>query len=864
MPWMWRRWIVVCVLVAVARLAQAAVFQTTLDNGLTVLIEENHISPVVSVHVFVRTGSIHEQEFLGSGLSHFFEHILHGGTTTTRSEADTQAMLAAIGNQTNAYTTLDHTAYYIDTTTAHWRTAIELLADWMLHSTIDGQEFAREKGVVQRELEQGLDNPQQVLAQLAMATRFQVHPARYPVIGYKELVQDVSRQALVTYYQRMYAPNNMILVVVGDIESAAVLAHVRQTFGTGQRRTIPALSLPQEPSQVAKRTAEKVMPIAQAHMSLSFRTIPLTHPDLYALDALSDILSNGDSARLVQRLKYAQQLVYDIQTASWTPPYTEGNFTVWATLEADKLLAAEDAIVQELYRLRDELVSPQELARAKKQKSAEHIFARETAQERARMLGLDMLSAYDPTFSDAYVQRIQQVTAEDIRQVARRYFHEDTLVRAVVRPAGTDTAALALDAAAPASAVVKKVLANGMTLLLKRNPALPTVALQAYFKAGVRVETPETNGLSQLTATMLTKGTTSRSAEEIATTFDAMGGTITSSSGHNSLFVTATCLREDLATALAVYADVIMHPSFPETELDQTRRLMRAALDARDDDVHAEANQLFRETFFTVSPYRLAPEGNARTLAHVQRQDVIAFQQRYVVPNNMVLAIFGDINLAATAAAVEQTFAGFTSQPLQFPTVPAEPFSPEERRQVKQTKKQVAAVYMGFPGTTMANVTDRYSLHILDAILSGIQLPGGWLHHELRGRQLVYSVHAFNWFGLEPGYFGIYAVTQPPQVEQVITLIRQQLEKAKAGTITDEELAQAKQMAIVSARLERQTNERLASDAALHELYGLGYDFSEQEQTQLEQVTRADVQRVAQAYLRHPTIVVTTPEPSAR
>jgi zinc protease len=330
------------------------------------------------------------------------------------------------------------------------------------------------------------------------------------------------------------------------------------------------------------------------------------------------------------------------------------------------------------------------------------------------------------------------------------------------------------------------------------------------------------------------------------------------------LFVTATCLREDFATAWAIYADIIMSPSFPETELDQTRRLMLAALAGRDDDVGAEASQLFRDTFFTISPYRLAPEGSARTLAHVQRQDVIAFQQRYVVPNNMVLAIFGDIDLAATAAAVEQTFASFAPQPLQFPTVPAEPFPSEERRRVKQTQKQVAAIYIGFPGTTLANVTDRYPLHILDAILSGIQLPGGWLHEELRGRQLVYSVHAFNWLGLEPGYFGIYAVTQPPQVAQVITLIRQQLEKAKTGTITDEELAQAKQMAIVSAQLERQTNEQLASDAALHELYGLGYDFSEQEQTQLEQVTKADVQRVAQAYLRHPTIVVTTPEPQAR
>src|SRR5215467_7621335 len=216
----------ICLLIAMAGLGHAAVFHTTLDNGLTVLIEENHANPVVSVEVFVRTGSMYEQEYLGSGISHFFEHLIHGGTTSTRSAAESRRLLEAIGNNTNAYTTLDHTAYYINTTAEHWRTALELLADWMFHSRLTPAEFEREKGVVQRELEQDLDNPEQMLAQTAMETRFQVHPIRYPVIGYKELVQKVARDDLVTYYQRMYTPNNMLLVVVGDVQTAAALEHI--------------------------------------------------------------------------------------------------------------------------------------------------------------------------------------------------------------------------------------------------------------------------------------------------------------------------------------------------------------------------------------------------------------------------------------------------------------------------------------------------------------------------------------------------------------------------------------------------------------------------------------------------------------
>src|SRR6266571_8899749 len=282
-----------CLLVAMAGLGYAEVFHTTLNNGLMVLIEENHANPVVSVEVFVRTGSMYEQEYLGSGLSHFFEHLIHGGTTSTRSEAESRRLLEAIGNNSNAYTTVDHTAYYINTTTEHWRTALELLADWMLHSSMTPEEFEREKGVVQRELEQDLDNPEQMLAQIAMETRFQVHPARYPVIGYKELVQKVTHADLVHYYQRMYTPNNMLVVVVGDVQTPDVLAHMHETFEQTERRPLSALSLSEETPQLGKRTVVKEMAVSQASMSLSFRTVALTHPHLYPLDVLAYILANG-------------------------------------------------------------------------------------------------------------------------------------------------------------------------------------------------------------------------------------------------------------------------------------------------------------------------------------------------------------------------------------------------------------------------------------------------------------------------------------------------------------------------------------------------------------------------------------------
>lgn len=841
--------------------AHAKVFHTTLDHGLTVLIEENHANPIVSVNVFVRTGSIYEQDYLGTGISHFFEHIISGGTTSNRTEEKSRAILETIGNKTNAYTTTDHTAYYIHTTSDHWTTALDLLADWMLNSEITETEFVREKGVVQREIEQGLDNARRQLFQLARETRFKVHPALYPVIGYKELVQGVSREDLLTYYKRMYTPSNMILVVVGDVDTTEALAEIRKAFGTGERSRLPAITLPEEPPQVAKRTAVKEMDISQAHINLSFRTVNLTHPDLYPLDVLSYILSNGDSSRLVKRLKHEQQLVYSIRSGSFTPYYAPGALSVWATLAPEQLQAAQAAILKELYRLRDELVSPAELTKAKKQKIAEHVFGRQTVQRRARGIGIDMLSTHDPNFGDTYVTNIQKVTAESVRDVARRYFHEASLVSATVRPKKAQTKAAAEQMASETPPMHKRELPNGMTLLLQRNPALPIVDLQAYFKGGVRVETPETNGLTRFMAHLLLKGTPHRSANDIAAAFDAMGGSVEANSGNNSFFVKAACLSEDLQQALDIFADVIMRPTFPQAEVDKTRRLMIAALERQRDDWRAELRNLFRDTHFTISPYRLRPSGNPTALAQLQRANVAAFHQRYAVPNNMVLAIAGDIDVERTAALVERTFTGFEAQDLTFPDIPVDPAPTETRREVKQTRKQVAAIQVGFAGTTIDNAKDRYALHILDAVMSGIGFPGGWLHTELRGKQLVYVVHAFNWLGLEPGFFAVMAATQPEKAQQVVDLILKNVDKAKAGDIGDEELQRAKQLAVISTQLDGQTNEDRSATAALDELYGLGYRFSAQEAEQLAKVTKADVQRVANAYLNHPTIVITTPSP---
>jgi len=851
----------VVVLFAVRGVAVAEGITTvTLDNGMTVALKEFHAAPVVAVRMYVKTGSMYEQEYLGAGISHLFEHLLSGGTTHKRTEEESEKLVASIGGQTNAYTSTAHTCYHVTALAKHFDTALDLLSDWIMNCAFTQKEYERERGVVTREMETRQSEPPVQLHRLEYQTLFKVHPVRFPVIGYRDVFDRLTREDVIKYHQRMYVPNNMLLVAVGDFRTDETLAKIRQTFKPFKQRPIPAIVLPTEPPQTSRRTAVKELPaLSRAHVHLTWRTIPLVHPDLYPLDVMSYILANGDSSRLVRILRDEKRLVHSIRSWSYTPGYDAGVFTVSVRLDPDKIDATQKAVLEEVYRLRDEPVTASELARAKKQKAADHVFGLQTVDARAANIGLDILSAHDPNFGEKYVDNIQKVTAESITAVARKYFSDDRLCVTILRPPLKKSTRP--EAGVPELGPVKKVvLDNGLRLLLRRNAAVPIVSMQAYVLAGVRAETPEKNGVCRLMANLLLRGTTTRTAVQIAQAFDAMGGRIGASSGNNTFFVRAACLKEDFPTALEIFADVIRNPRFAPDEIDKMRERLVAAVRSERDQWFPEGQRFFREHFFTRSAYHLLPAGTDQSLQGITREDLAAFHGRYCAPGNMVLAVFGDIDPGAARAEVARRFGTFRGRgPLVFPSPSSEPAMTENRKIVKETRKKVAAVFVGYPGMRFTDVKDRFAMEVLDAMSSGIRLPGGWLHKNLRGRQLVYVVHAYNWVAVEPGYFGVYAACEPQNADKVAELIVKVLDRARTEELVDEEVRIAKTICLTADRLQKQTNADLAAEAALSELYGLGYDFGDRYVAGVTAVTKQDIRGVARKYLHHRLVAITKP-----
>jgi len=832
--------------------------RTVLDNGMVVIVKENHAAPVVSLHAFVRAGSIYEREYLGRGISHNLEHLMNSGTQKRTKEQINQ-IVEEIGNVSNAYTTKDHTSYFITTASSYFDTALDVLSDYIQNASIPQAEVDSERGVILNEINMGKDDPDRRLYDLFSSTIFHDSPVGITTIGYRELFEKTTRDDIVNYYKRMYVPNNMIFVVVGDVNASDALGKVKEVFKNSQRGPFPDLSLPPLQGQVSKRYVEEGMDVQVAYMMMGFPTVNISHKDLYPLDVLAFIVGEGRSSRFYKKIKDEKQLVYAISSSSYTPAYDPGGFFgVTAVLDPGNLNEAQKAILDELYKLKTEPVLDEELEKAKRLKESEYIFSQQTVEDQAQALGGDELSTGDMNFSQRYLEGIRSVTKEDIKRVANEYFYDDKLTVAAIKPSTVEEKKTA-EAEKTSEGTVKKIVINkitdptsskveGITLLVKENHTVPIVSMYAMFLGGVRFEDEKDNGVSNFMSGMLIKGTKTRTAQQIAEEMESIGGAISPISGNNSFGVSVSVLKRDVDKGLDMLSDVIMNPSFDPKEMEKKRKEILAGIKQQDDDPFNLAAKLCRQTLFKTNPYRFQMIGSADTINNMKQEDLVEFHKKYCIPNNMVIAIFGDIDANEVTNKVEKTFEKFQYVKYAPPQIPAEEPLTSIRNAEMQKEIQQAVICMGFPSITVYD-NDRYAIEVLDAVLSGVTFPGGRLHERLRANQLVYVVHAYNQAGLDPGMFIIYAGTTLDKLDTVMGIIKEEIGGMQKNLISDEELDRGKKMCISIKQIGLQTNSDQAFIMGLDELYKLGYDNISHYEEKINAITKEDVKRVAEKYL---------------
>ena len=271
--------------------------QFTFANGLELLVHEDHSAPVASIQAWVRTGSIHEGRFSGSGISHLLEHLLFKGTAR-RSGNQIAQQIQDVGGYVNAYTSFDRTVYWVDLPSKGVPVGLEVLADAVFHSTLPEAEYAKEQEVIRREFAMGFDDPDRVLGERLFSTAYLTHPYRHPIIGHMDVFDALTRNDVLDYYRRRYAPNNVFFVVAGAVDAAAVREQLEQWVGALPRLALEPVWIPAEQAQTTAREVHTEGPTELGRLNLAWHVPHALHPDIPPLDLLASILGDGRSARL--------------------------------------------------------------------------------------------------------------------------------------------------------------------------------------------------------------------------------------------------------------------------------------------------------------------------------------------------------------------------------------------------------------------------------------------------------------------------------------------------------------------------------------------------------------------------------------
>mgnify|MGYP002622014128 CR=1 FL=1 len=829
-----------------------------LPNGLRVYAMPDANTANVSVQVWYDVGSVDDPEGR-SGFAHLFEHIMFKSTENMPAEFFDR-LTEDVGGFNNASTYDDFTNYYEVVPANHLERILWAEAERMGSLVIDEATFDSERDVVKEELRQRvLASPYGRLFYLYLPqANFSVHPYGRPGIGSIEDLDAATVEDVRAFHATYYRPDNAVLVVAGNFDTAQLNAWVDEYFGDIARpdRAIPR-DYPTEPARTGPRdftTYEPNVPLAA--VMVSYPQPASTSPDLPALMVLDAIMSTGESSRLYQSMVYEQQIAAQIFT-NLEATQDPGAYSLFAILSEGQ--SADDglaSLMAEIARMRDTLVTDAELDEAKNEIVTSTIEGRETAYGRAFELADSVIRYGDASYADTLLAAIQRTTAADVQRVAQsilddsrrvvvRYLPEqegasgDTIETSPDIQAGTLTIAQAdiptftlnLEATReappapgePVSARIppssERTLANGLRVIVAPNRALPLISANLRVASGGAADPAGRAGLAGITADLLTRGTETRGAPAIASQIESLGADISSGAGDDSSAVSLQTRSDRVGEAFTVFADVVRNPAFAQEELDRARQQALDGLQVALSQPGSLASMAMSRAIYGDAPYGAV--ASPATYGAITRDDAAGYHATYWRPDNAVLVITGDVSPQQGFALAQRYFGDWARPPVDLPTPPDATAYAAEPRTIVVDLPQTgqAAVAMGLRGIARSD-DDYFPLLVANNVMGGGY--SARLNAEIRIRRgLSYGARSSMTAGMAPGPIVASAQTRNDAAVQVYELIRAEIERIGAEAAPEAELNARKAVLIGSFGRSVETTSGLAGQISTLALYGL-------------------------------------------
>ncbi|MEB3195674.1 MAG: pitrilysin family protein [Candidatus Sericytochromatia bacterium] len=846
----------------------------TLPNGLQVILKENHAAPVVSWVVTYKVGSRNEPAG-ATGSAHLLEHMLFKGTKTL-GKGQIAQLLDRNGADSNASTWTDWTNYYETYASNRLELGLKIEAARMRDALILDSERRSEMTVVRNELERGESNPGRILYQQLTATAFQAHPYHHPTIGWRSDVEGVPTADLKRFYDTYYQPNNCVAVLVGDFETPEAVRLITRYFGAIPRgKTPPAVRTVEEPQPgerrfVIRRRGDTNM------VQLGWHIPAVSHADIGPLVVIDSILSAGVTGRLYQGLVETEKALQ-----AWSDVGVQRDpslFRLGATLRPGGSHAeVEAALVAQLERLKTEPVMAAELAKAKAQARASYIYENEGTTSLAMSLGYyAAIDRWQRNFS--LLDEIERTGVADLQRVARTYFNPDqrsvgwyvatpdgpvppapknqgggaaTANAARVKPAALFEFERRAAQPRPLTLPVKRVLKNGLTLIVLENPGSQTVALDGFVWAGRTHDPAGKAGLAGAVAALLKEGTAKRSKLALADDLERVSASLSYSRGLHVADIEGRTLAENLDVLLTAVAETLATPVFPESELKKFQARAEAALKQAEDEPGTRVERAFGQLVYPVGhPYRpLDLSESLAALRSLTRDDMLAFHRRHYGPNTTTLVLVGRLKADQAAARLETLLADWKAAELVRPAVAAPDRGRPTRVVVPMPDKTNVEVRIGHATPLTRRHPDYHAAQLGNYVLGGDPLSsrlGLRLRDELG---LTYGTYAVLQVGQGPGPWWSSLTVNPANLARGLSELRTVVNRFRQTGVTEQELAFAKSAMIGGQAVGLATNAGMAGSLGTIAQYDLGLDYWKRYPGLIGAIDKAQVDAAIRRYI---------------
>lgn len=824
-----------------------------LDNGQTVVVQEVKNNPIVTIDTWIKTGSIDEEDS-NNGVAHFLEHLFFKGTKT-HEPGEFDKILETKGAITNAATSKDFTHYYITIPSKDFDLAMDLHGDMILHPLIPRKEMEKERKVVLEEISKDLNSPTKIMQDNLNSMLYTTHPYKRKVIGRSDVIETITRDQVLSFYNKNYSPSNMVTVIIGDVDANHAIEKTKEAFNAEYKKQTKTIYTKEAPLTKQQKKVE-YLDTESGYMVIGFRGTPIDDKDSYALDVLATILGDGRSSVLNQVLKEKKRIAFSVDAGNSTFR-DDGIFYISANYEPTKCKIVQDTIFNEIEKIQKNGVTDDQLKLAKNIIERSTYYSRESITNIATEIGYTMALTNDIKFYDTYLDNIKNVSKEDVKKVAEKYLGINRSAVSIVLPKSAKEIPVAsLTQQAPATAELvsenaqtqKYKLSDGATMLYTPNNVNDIIAISIYAKGGQLAE--QKAGTANLTATAMMRGTKNYTSLELSQVLEDNGIKIQPSASADAFAINVLTTKDEYDKTLELLNEVVNNATFEDYEIDKVKTEKLNTIKRNKDVPLQRAIEEYRDLIYQNSPYSISSKILEKNIPNITKEDIINYYNSIFAPKNIVISINGNIDKDKTIQDLNNIFKpkentknfDFAQYNSKIPTVT----TPRQTIQ-KVPTTETAWILLGWQTNGVLNEKDYATLQVIDSLLgSGMSSR---LFKDLREQEgLAYQLGSGYSPNVLRGSFLLYIGTNPQTLDKAKSGLFAEITRLKTEYVGDKELQDAKEKLLGNYVIGLETNLDKASNIGWYEASTRGYEFKDKYEKLINSVTDSDIIEIANKY----------------